>query len=152
VAQQIRSKVLENEDDFLNQLKLNSPNDVIFRESSCYSSTMDQPQTSVIYQTKPVQELTEQINNKTFAYVANNIQDYSQKSGKVSFLVIRFQQENARFKVKNSFVVSSARRQTGVFETGDSALKLEYHGETDGRKLRILNGGGSSGKCLDQKI
>jgi hypothetical protein len=64
-----------------------------------------------------------------------------------------FQQENARFKVKNSFLgPSSARRQTGVFEAGDTTLKLEYNADTDGRKARIINGTSSSGKCRDQKI
>jgi hypothetical protein len=68
---------MENDDDFMNQLKLNSPSEMVYRGSSCYSSTMDQPQTSGIYKTKPVQELLEQVKNKTYEYEAENRQDYS---------------------------------------------------------------------------
>jgi hypothetical protein len=64
-----------------------------------------------------------------------------------------YQQENARFKVKNSFTgITSARRQTRAFEAGDTTLKLEYNVDTEGHKPRILNQASSSGKYIDQKI
>lgn len=48
---------MQGEVGLMQQLKNQSGNEFAFRESSCYEPGMDQPQTSIIYKTKPVQEL-----------------------------------------------------------------------------------------------